>query len=722
MESGISREALPAGDYVSPNLSVVRLDHAFPNMIVGDTRRQPWKYLRRNIPHNWYVDRRDPGCGFLSRDEAHIVYHSARQFEGKRALEIGCWLGWSAAHMAKAGVQLDVVDPVLAKPAFHKSVTASLRASGVMEHVTLHAGSSPAKVTELVAQSGRKWSLMFIDGDHEGAAPLQDAIACAPHAEADALVLFHDLASPHVAAGLDHFRSLGWQTMVYETMQIMGVAWRGNAKPVEHRPDPAIREPLPEHLRHYAVSGRPTAGQEEFAELAAQVKPYTMLSAARLRSLYTLARQVLRDDLPGDFVECGTWKGGSAALLATLVRRYSKRPRRVYAFDTYEGMPEPADADRHDGVPADAAGYGAGQLKATMEENLAVVCGQLGVQDIVFPVKGLFKDTLPTARARIESIALLHADGDWYRSTLDILENLYDKVPTGGVIQIDDYGYWEGCRRAVHEFEAARAARFSLTPIDNTGVWMRKTADGTAARAAVPRTAAEFGRPDIPMPIPLSTRNPFGPTRLTEAQRGAFFHDLISHTRNFSHVKWLGHPIWQNVLDLWTIQETISEIRPALLVETGTNRGGSALFFAHLFDLMGQGRVVTVDVMKLHELSHPRVRFLIGSSTSDEVVREVRAEAAAASGPVMVILDSDHAAAHVAQELELYSPLVTPGSYLLVQDGVIDVIDAFRKIRPGPLAAIEAFLPRHAEFELDAARCERFLISHHPKGWLRRKP
>ncbi|HET6573941.1 MAG TPA: CmcI family methyltransferase [Fimbriiglobus sp.] len=207
-----------------------------------------------------------------------------------------------------------------------------------------------------------------------------------------------------------------------------------------------------------------------------------------------------------------------------------------------------------------------------------------------------------------------------------------------------------------------------------------------------------------------------------------FFTKLIIHTGNFNRTTWLGRPIWQNVLDLWTIQETIAEVRPGLLIETGTNRGGSSLFFAHLFDLMGRGRVLTVDVEKLHDLAHPRVTYLLGNSTAEPVVSQVRSAAAAADGPVMVILDSDHSQSHVAAELEVYAPLVTPGSYLLVQDGVIDTLPMFAPYssaeggRPGPLPATQAFVARHPEFEVDQARCDRFLITHHPSGWLRRMP
>lgn len=200
-----------------------------------------------------------------------------------------------------------------------------------------------------------------------------------------------------------------------------------------------------------------------------------------------------------------------------------------------------------------------------------------------------------------------------------------------------------------------------------------------------------------------------------------FHYDLIYRTGNFATTRWAGMPIWQNVLDLWTIQEAIFEIRPKLLVETGTNRGGSALFYAHLMDILGVGRVVTIDLVRQHELRHPRVTFLQGSSTAPEVVEEVRTLAADAGEPVMVILDSDHHRDHVAAELELYAPLVSAGSLLLSQDGVIDQFWMFRRTRPGPLPANREFLARHPEFEHDRERNDRFRLTHHPLGWMRRR-
>ena len=83
---------------------------------------------------------------------------------------------------------------------------------------------------------------------------------------------------------------------------------------------------------------------------------------------------------------------------------------------------------------------------------------------------------------------------------------------------------------------------------------------------------------------------------------------------------------------------------------------------------------------------------------------------------LMVILDSDHSQSHVADELESYSPFVTPGSYLLVQDGIIDALAIFANGRPGPLVALDEFVRRHRDFEVDEARCQKFIVTHHPRG------
>src|SRR5919112_1735603 len=242
-------------DYISPGLRVVMPDAHFPRMRPGDRMAHPWKYLRREVPHRWYVDERYPLMGFMNRDEATILYNIALQFTGSPALEIGAWLGWSTCHLALAGVRLDVIDPAHANPEFRAAVEQSLAGCGVSANVNLTACRSPEGVEEVAAGRVEKWSLFVIDGDHEGTAPERDVRACLPHAARDCAFVFHDLASPTVAAGLRLLEREGFHVLLYQTQQIMGLAWRGQVTPVAHIPDPEVAWQLPHHLVGLPVSG-----------------------------------------------------------------------------------------------------------------------------------------------------------------------------------------------------------------------------------------------------------------------------------------------------------------------------------------------------------------------------------------------------------------------------------------------------------------------------------
>ncbi|MGD0189971.1 MAG: class I SAM-dependent methyltransferase [Rhizomicrobium sp.] len=244
-------------DYVSAELMPINLSPCFPNMVEGNCSKNNWPFLRREYPHPWYVDARMPQVGFLNCDEAHILFNSALKVAGRRALEIGCFLGWSAAHLAAAGVLLDVIDPMLARPDFQASIETSLLQAGLLDRVNLISGASPNAVSKLVAEKGGNWSLVFIDGNHDEPGPYLDAMACEPHCAKDALVLFHDLAAPAVSRGFDHFRKCGWNTAIYNTTQIMGVAWRGAIEPVRHIGDPRVKWSIPEHLSYYVASAMP---------------------------------------------------------------------------------------------------------------------------------------------------------------------------------------------------------------------------------------------------------------------------------------------------------------------------------------------------------------------------------------------------------------------------------------------------------------------------------
>ena len=202
--------------------------------------------------------------------------------------------------------------------------------------------------------------------------------------------------------------------------------------------------------------------------------PYTMLSLERLEALYEGAKKVCHDDIPGNFVECGVAGGGSSALLAFVIKRYSKRPRSLFCFDTFRGMPKPGEKDTHKGMPAQKTAWGQGTCSAPVE-SLLEVAEKLSVKNLIKPVVGLFQETLPITKDQIGKIGLLHLDGDWYDSTKAILENLYESVSLGAYMQVDDYGHWDGCKKAVDEYLLQKRVQPVIHAIDGTGVWLKKT-------------------------------------------------------------------------------------------------------------------------------------------------------------------------------------------------------------------------------------------------------
>jgi hypothetical protein len=212
---------------------------------------------------------------------------------------------------------------------------------------------------------------------------------------------------------------------------------------------------------------------DEFTGMLPAILPYTMVPQERLYSLYTLARKICENDVGGDFVECGVARGGTSALLASVIKRHSRRQRVLYSFDTFSGMPDPTAKDLRFGQAANDTGWGAGTCAAPVE-SLLEAAERLDVVGIIRPVSGDFRETLPAMRDAVAGIALLHIDVDWYASTKAVLENLYARITDGGVVQIDDYGYWDGCKKAVDEYREAMRLTFQITPIDGDGVWFVK--------------------------------------------------------------------------------------------------------------------------------------------------------------------------------------------------------------------------------------------------------
>jgi hypothetical protein len=209
---------------------------------------------------------------------------------------------------------------------------------------------------------------------------------------------------------------------------------------------------------------------------------HTMISYDRLATLWLQVHYLDRHDIPGDFVECGTWKGGAVGMMALAHRASRPQPvRRLHLFDSFEGLPEPrADLDGDLAVK-----YMGGRASGSLVGTRLLACSvevpeKLIEQRLHYPKTlvqyhiGWFQDTLPRDAASIGKIALLRLDGDWYESTRVCLEYLYTKVVKNGVIVIDDYGYWEGCRRAVDEFLSSQDDPIMLHHIDDSArYWLK---------------------------------------------------------------------------------------------------------------------------------------------------------------------------------------------------------------------------------------------------------
>jgi cephalosporin hydroxylase len=200
------------------------------------------------------------------------------------------------------------------------------------------------------------------------------------------------------------------------------------------------------------------------------------------------------------------------------------------------------------------------------------------------------------------------------------------------------------------------------------------------------------------------------------------FHTLYysSREQTWGNTFWLGHHVLKCPLDLWAYQEIVHEVQPDLIIETGTYRGGSALFLASMSDLLRRGEVVTIDSARQEgRPRHRRITYLTGSSTSDTILRQVRRRARGKSA-VLVILDSGHGKDHVLTELHAYAPFVTPGSYLVVEDTNLNGHPVLGEHGPGPAEAVAEFLEHNDAFVRDASR-EKFLLTFNPGGYLKKR-
>jgi len=210
------------------------------------------------------------------------------------------------------------------------------------------------------------------------------------------------------------------------------------------------------------------------------------------------------------------------------------------------------------------------------------------------------------------------------------------------------------------------------------------------------------------------------PSNERQAVVDAFHHLYCDDPeKTWDNTYWLGVPTQKCPLDLWIYQEIMFEQRPDVIIECGTCKGGSALFLASICDLTKNGRIFTIDIESgPSRPDHPRVRYLLGSSTDADIVNIVRQQIRP-KDRVLVVLDSDHTKDHVLNELRAYAPMVTAGSYIIVEDTNINDHPVYAEFGPGPMEAVDDFLSTTNDFEIDRSR-EKFLMGFNPRGWLRR--
>jgi len=208
-----------------------------------------------------------------------------------------------------------------------------------------------------------------------------------------------------------------------------------------------------------------------------KVSPFTMVPYLRLTNVYNLAGVMEKKKIKGAFVECGVWKGGCSAIMAYVAR---KSERKIWLFDSFEGMPEASEKDGPEAKELARNRFGSelkpvGTNVATIADCEEILFNKLHLnkKNIIFR-KGWFQDALPKSKFEVGDVAILRIDADWYESTKYCLENLYDNVVPGGCIIIDDYGYYQGCKLAVDEFIKKRKLSVKINKIDGVGIFFQK--------------------------------------------------------------------------------------------------------------------------------------------------------------------------------------------------------------------------------------------------------
>ena len=225
-------------------------------------------------------------------------------------------------------------------------------------------------------------------------------------------------------------------------------------------------------VRFPPIEPAPTDLAPEFQVIVTETRPLTLSSIHRLASTLDAVRYLVSNGIKGDLVECGVWRGGNMVVAAQTLKKLGDESRRLFLYDTYEGMTPPSKED------VDYSGASAETLLAQTQKGTDIWC-EASIEDVTanmrktgYPeslvklVKGPVEKTIPATIP--QQLALLRLDTDWYESTKHELEHLYPLLVSGGVLIIDDYGHWQGARQAVDEYFARQNLKPLLSRIDYT--------------------------------------------------------------------------------------------------------------------------------------------------------------------------------------------------------------------------------------------------------------
>lgn len=211
-----------------------------------------------------------------------------------------------------------------------------------------------------------------------------------------------------------------------------------------------------------------------FSKIFSECSQYTYTPIERMYSLYSAVKYIVSGKIPGDFVECGVWRGGNCMLIAKTLLALGEKKRKIYLYDTFEGMTEPTSDDYHVNETETTLNIWKQNQKSGFNDwcyaSLEDVRSNMKATNYPFNnfvfIKGKVEDTLPQYRPK--KISLLRLDTDWYESTNQELIHLYPRLSTHGVLIIDDYGHWEGARKAVDEYISKHKVPILLNRVDYT--------------------------------------------------------------------------------------------------------------------------------------------------------------------------------------------------------------------------------------------------------------